>query len=416
MSDTGESPILLARQPFLNSRRAVFGYELTFHVPSEDKPDPQHEAEQILSSLGEHFDPLVLANGRSVFVRLTPQTILDESYAVLPPSITIIELNATGISWDEPFAKACAKLKSNGYRLCLAGSLDDLGAVGSATAKFDFFKLDHTCDFLAPDCAQRIANLRNPDTSVIASGIEELEEFERAKDAGFDLFEGYFFFKPQVLEKREIPLSQMNQINFLQAVNQPDMNVDKLEKLIRSDASLSVGLLRLINSAAFGIKQQVSSINRALLLLGPKKVRQWATSLVTKQLAGDKPKEIISTCLLRAFFCESLGTTTKTSDSPLDLFMTGIISGLPAMLDVPMLRLLDELSVGDEIRKGLRGDDTAIGRIFTLACAHENGEFTAMTKAAAALNIDIGVLAKLYQSMVGEVQAILGQSQLTAAA
>lgn len=328
MSESNSSPLLIARQPFLNSRRAVFGYELTFNSPTQEAADPQLEAEQILECLSEQFDPRILANGRSILVRLTPQTIVDQSYSTLPSEITIIELDATDIHWDEPFKEACRELKRKGFRLCLVGRMDDLQCVLDVGVSVDYFKVHEARDIAVADCQQRLSDLRRGDASIIACGIECPEQFEHAKEGGFDLFEGYFFFKPQVLEHREIPLMQMNQVKFLQAVNQPDLDVNELEKLIRGDASLSVGLMRLINSAAFGISQQVTSIQRALLLLGPQKVRKWATSLVVKNLAGNKSPEVITLCLMRAFFCESLGTTTKSDDSPLDLFMMGIVSGL----------------------------------------------------------------------------------------
>ncbi len=416
MSDSNTPPLLIARQPYLNASRAVFGYELTYCLPSEDSSNPQQQAEQILTCLSDYFDPKVLANHRCIFVRLTPQTILDQSYQVLPPDITVIELNAVDLSWDEQLTKACGEMRQAGFRLCLVGTLDHLQQSGSHLTPTDFFKVNAPADINAANCSERLASVRPPQTAVIASGIEQPQQFEAAKSAGFDLFEGYFFFKPQVLEHREIPSSQINRIQFIQAVNQPDIDVKQLEELIRSDAALSVGLMRLVNSAAFGISQQITSIQRALLLLGPKKVRQWATSLVTRDLAGDKPEEIVAICLTRAFFCESLGGAIKSSDSALDLFMIGIISGLPAMLDVPMLKLLDELSVPEEIRSGLRGDDSSKGRIFTLALAHENGAFTAMTSAAAEVHIDLGELAYLYQASVKEVQAILGQSRHAVAA
>ena len=118
-------------------------------------------------------------------------------------------------------------------------------------------------------------------------------------------------------------------------------------------------------------------------------------SLAAKQLAHDKPPELMATSLTRAFFCESLGRISGI-EQQLDLFMTGLISGLPAMLDVPLIKLLDELSIGTDIREALKGGETPMGKVYALALAHESGAFTQMTETAGNLRIQLNDLTKTY--------------------
>ena len=377
------SGVLIARQPILDAQKRIHGYELLHHAPPWMATDPEESTQHVLNCLVNHFSPAVLAGGKSIFVNLTSKAVQEGAYAQLPPENTIIELQTPREAAGSELIEACQAMRVKGYKLSLDDFDPDLPSAAGLAPLADYLKFD-VGSTIDTALLSKMKAMHDGNRPIIAQGVSREEQFTAARAAGIDLFQGFFFFKPQLLEKRDIPSIKMNYIRFIEAVSRPELKLDELEKVIRQDAAISVALLRLINSAAFGIRNEVKSIKQALALLGEIKVRRWAASLAAKELGAGKPVEIIGVTLTRAFFCESLGKLFRHENQLLDLFMTGIVSGLPSMLDVPLLKLLDELSITQSIRDALASKPTPMGNIFSLAMAHETGAFAGLDKLAGA--------------------------------
>jgi len=58
----------------------------------------------------------------------------------------------------------------------------------------------------------------------------------------------------------------------LKVLDDPNSSADQVEKLLKQDPSLTANLLKLTNSAYFGIPTKVGSVKRAIVLMGWKKV------------------------------------------------------------------------------------------------------------------------------------------------
>ena len=91
---------------------------------------------------------------------------------------------------------------------------------------------------------------------MLAEKVETHEEYQRAIDMGFDLFQGFFFCKPEIVSGKEIPGSELALLQIMAEVNQPEFDIGKLENLIAPDVSISYKLLRYINSAFFAKAQR----------------------------------------------------------------------------------------------------------------------------------------------------------------
>ena len=110
---------------------------------------------------------------------------------------------------------------------------------------------------------------------MLAEKVETREEFMAAKKSGFLYFQGYFFRRPEVLTAHEIPANRLNYLRMLTAVSQAELDVRKIENLVKSEASLCYRLLRYLNSAAFGFANEIHSVRHALSILGEREVRRW---------------------------------------------------------------------------------------------------------------------------------------------
>jgi hypothetical protein len=80
--------------------------------------------------------------------------------------------------------------------------------------------------------------------------------------------------------------------------------VKQLTQLVKRDASLTYRLLRLVNSPMCAVRQEVNSIQSALLAVGEDAFRRIATLAITSELNGNQPAEILRMAFVRGRFCE----------------------------------------------------------------------------------------------------------------
>ena len=74
---------------------------------------------------------------------------------------------------------------------------------------------------------------------------------------------------PQITKRIEdMPKVSDTPYRLLRAVSNKDFNVQDVIEIVETDVSLTTRCLKIVNSAAYGLRQQVSSIKQAVILLG----------------------------------------------------------------------------------------------------------------------------------------------------
>ena len=164
---------------------------------------------------------------------------------------------------------------------------------------------------------------------LVAEKVESYEDFQRTLGWGYSFFQGYFFSRPEMLTRHDIPSNKLNYLRVLQAVNQKEMNLNDVSNCIKSEASLGYRLLRYLNSPAFPLTAEVHSIPHALSLLGERGVRRWVSLVAIACMGDNKPEELIMLPLIRAHFCESLAPLAGLADPPTIFFCSACC--LPSM-------------------------------------------------------------------------------------
>jgi EAL and modified HD-GYP domain-containing signal transduction protein len=229
---------------------------------------------------------------------------------------------------------------------------------------------------------------------MLAEKVETRDEFTAAKTAGFVYFQGYFFQKPELLQAREVPSNRLNYVRLLQAVSKPDLELRELEHLVKQEASICYRLLRYLNSAAFGIQNEVHSIRHALAMLGEREVRRWIR-LVTTLTAGDgKSSELVTSAMVRARFCELISNRVPKGES--DLFLMGLLSMIDVILEMPMTRILETISVDSDTKAVLLGGASRLRPLYQLMLARESGDWQGTTEHAKKLGLTDSEVAEAY--------------------
>jgi c-di-GMP-related signal transduction protein len=218
--------------------------------------------------------------------------------------------------------------------------------------------------------------------------------FAQARDQGFVYFQGYFFRRPEMMGTHDMPANQLNYIRMLQEVSRPELNVPRLEKLIKEEASICYRLLRYLNSAVFGFKKEIHSVRHALSLLGERDLRRWVRLIAAVGAGQDKTSDLVLSALVRGRFCELLAPKVPHGES--DLFLMGLLSLIDAMLETPMETVLEKIPLDSPTKSVLLGQPSVLRPVFQLMLAHESGEWEAAAALSEGLRLDADDVAACY--------------------
>jgi EAL and modified HD-GYP domain-containing signal transduction protein len=199
---------------------------------------------------------------------------------------------------------------------------------------------------------------------------------------------------------RDIPASKLNYLQVLREVNQPDVDFKRLAAILQRDVSLSYKLLKLINSAHYGMRHQIQSLQQALVLLGIVEIKKWVSLLLTRGLGEDKPNELVINSLCRARFAELLAPKVGLRHVASELFLMGLFSHVDAMMDRRMPDLLGDLPLSESIKEALLNRRGPLGEILTLLIDYERGDWPRVGPALASLGVKKYEAPPLFESAV----------------
>jgi len=370
----------IARQPIFDLQKNVFAYELLFRSGWENyfsHDDIDQAASKVIgdSVLVHGLDTLTA--GRKGFYNFSRETLLEAYYTVLPKEETVVEI-LEDVEPDASVIKAAEKVKEAGYTL----ALDDFVYNDRFKPLLDLADIIKV-DFLLSDRneqAELAARFAPQGIKMLAEKVETWEVYQDAIKMGYVYFQGYFFSKPTVLTSKDIPSFKLHYLQILRELQKPDLDYDGLEKIIKIEVSLSYKLLRYINSAFFGWKTDVSSINHALVLMGENDVKKWASLMVLSSMADDKPDELVVQAVFRARFSECLAPYFGLNAQSQDLFLMGMFSLIDAIIDTPLCEILEKLPISDELKRALLEQKGRMGEVYQLVLAYERGKWSEITE------------------------------------
>jgi len=381
----------VARQPILSANESVYGYELLFRDGVEDcfrSGDSDAASRSTLdASILMGLD--VLCDGRRAFINCTRDILLKDYITLLPPAQATIEILET-IEPDDLVVAACKRMRAAGYLI----ALDDFTANDpreSLADLADIIKVDMRSTSLE-ERAAIVKRLGSKNCRMLAEKVETREEFVAAKQAGFVLFQGYFFRRPETMHAREIPANQVNYLRLLQAICRPQLDTRELENIIKGEASLCYRLLRYLNSPIFGLASEIHSIRHALAMLGEREIRRWIRLAATLVACQNKSSDLVLSALVRARFCEVLAPKIKHGNS--DPFLLGLLSLMDVILEVPIGMVLDGISVDHETRDVLLGKENSLTPFYQLMVAQEKADWDTVTLIAGRLHIPETLIAE----------------------
>ncbi len=342
------SNYIIGRQPILGRDLQLYAYELLYRNGSFDEIDGTAATQQILTDMLLEKGLSETVGKHKAFINLTRENLLNPMLEALPKGQVVLEI-LEDVEIDNQLINAVQSLSDQGYVIALDDfvfspewePLVDLA---------DIIKLDLRVQTRDQN-SQLIEQLKPRSVKLLAEKVESYEEYQFFLNLGCDYFQGFFFCEPTEIKGTRISNNQMASLRLLSEINRPDVTVDELEKVIQHDIGLTFKLLKYINSAFFSLPVKIESIKHAVVLLGLNEVKRWTTLISVSELS-EKPEQLIHTTLQRAKMCELLALQAgePSGDS---FFLVGLLSTLDALLDIPMEKAVQQLTLAAPISRAL---------------------------------------------------------------
>lgn len=373
----------LGRQPILNRDQEIVGYELLFRSAGRDFAEfgsySQASASVITTALSA-FGIQEVLGGKFGFINVHLGLLLSEMLELLPVEQSVLELLEI-IQIDEQVVERCRELKQLGFQL----ALDDHEYSPDFVDIYDVVDIVKI-DILSIDpvhLPKMIELLRRWPVRILAEKVETVEQFDACFGMGIDLFQGYFFERPVVLNKKKIDTSGLAMLKLLQQLTK-DVSIDEIEQTFKANPSLSYNLLRLVNSVGLGSREKIKTLRHAITMLGTSHIRRWIQlSLFAGADARGINNPLLEMAAVRGRLMEILVIQKErerdSGEQSEEAFMIGILSLLDVLFETNMSEIVDSLNLTDEVSVALLSREGMLGRLLYLAERLEVTDFDAVT-------------------------------------
>ena len=202
---------LLSRQPILNTQEDLVGYELMLQ-PAFRSRDSSRAATLVCAAYAELGVRSALGQA-TAFLPVDLGFLNDDAIEALPPDSVVLELDFDGAP-DEPTLERCRAMRERRYSLALNGyaGLDERSS--PLLAMLDIIRID-----IRGYDQKALSELASPlvklPLKLLADGVESREVMERCKAIGFQLFQGHYFARPEVVSGRRLSASQAGLIQLI---------------------------------------------------------------------------------------------------------------------------------------------------------------------------------------------------------
>lgn len=407
-----ESPIHPARQPLLDADGLLCGFELILRdedtagaaagdggdgggTPDTDQPEAQTQAQaraqaeaaaaRILGALGASGVHTALGGHRG-YLNASRALLLSDALQRISPERFWLEL-PPDIDADPTLIARLVVLHAKRYRFVL----DDVTQPDATFAKLLPYAQAVKIDIhrVAPELLPKLAGvLKSAGKLLIGLNVDSQATFERAKELGFDLFQGYFFARGQKQTARRMSAPRHALLNLLRLLS-ADPTVTQLEAELKLNPVLVMHLMRLANSGEASIGRKVVTLRDAITATGTNRIARWTQLLLyadgRKIRLEDDP--LVQLAATRARFMELASARLAQANRKVidGAFLTGVFSLVDAVFGDSLEHTLDALMLATHIRAAILHRQGPLGALLGAIEALERGDWAALDCASAAL-------------------------------
>ena len=269
----------IARQEILDKDDNVIAYELLFRDHAhgiKDFPTNLKATSQVVMNALTNLKiaDLIPKNSRA-YVN-TDETVLTSGIIdILDKNVFVLEILET-TDLNDRVIKQIVHYHKSGFEI----AVDDFDCSAEMIKKFtpilkyiSLIKVDVTVT--NPENLKKvIPKLKKLGKKVLAEKVETEEEYDLYMKLGFDLFQGYYLSKPEVIEVNIH--KEATHIIILQLIGllKEDAQTSMVERFVRSRPDLSFKLIKFLNNQNH-FEHEINSITQVLTLMGRDRLMRW---------------------------------------------------------------------------------------------------------------------------------------------
>lgn len=368
--------VLMARQPIYTKSQDVAAFELLFRDKDGQFIQGLKDKDATLGVLLGTYSSISTRDGGErnlpCFLKVTDSFLLDNEMPELPRQSFVIEILGHSTTFSPALLERVKELAAQGYRLALADYDPNDERFAPLLNVVHVLKLDIQ-KLGMQNLAAVVQKLRPYQLELLADKVETQDEFRQCLEMGFALYMGYFLSKPQPVKGKKISGNKVLLIQLLTELQRPNATAQSVEEIALNDPALTYRILRVVNSAAFNLRREISSLSHAIALLGMEQIKRWVMLFMANS-DGNKPDDLTRNMLQRGRMCELIAEMAGREE-PLNHFIVGLLSQLDAMLDIEMADLMEQVPLQHEIKDALISREGSFGEVLREVEFYERGEF-----------------------------------------
>lgn len=396
----------LVRQPVFAAKGTLLGYEIRFR----DSEDGRHAFTQ--SFLSGTFD--LVRGQHPAFLACTREQLLEDAFQIVDPRTAILLL-PNHLSADDDVIAALERYNAAGGACALDDITEEVSPSETLLRYVSWVRVDVRCEDLVAIgrvCDRVVQGSAGRTPKLVADHVYEASQYEIAQQLGFDAYQGAFFSRPEPLPAADLPQSTVAAMRLMGMARDTNVNDRQLEDVLATDPVLTFQLLRLVNSAAVGMRG-VSSLGQALRLIGRNAFQRWLAVAVaaSRRSQNGVDQELVRQAVERGRLLEQLSGGGRDAGT---LFLVGLFSLLDGVFRMPLPEILSRVALSDEATRALLDREGPYAEALGFAEAYELGLFEHAGEIAAGMGVDPKKIGEYYTAAVAWTNDALSPALQTA--
>ena len=333
--------VVLGYCPLIGRERSIVATRLTVFP---QRPEATPDARELLRALGEAWPE----GGEPLLLNIASEGLLRDSLAAEPPLHMRLELPSF-MAADAQHEAALLALRARGHALYLKGRPPTelpRAVLGCFELSIIEFAEDRRADAGTAGAAARRVGF-------VQSGVTRIADVEESFRRGAVAVLGWPVDEPAGRGQGKAVAPDLSVI--VELINRVDRqeSIDRLEAVLRNDPTLAFRLVRYINSAAFGLRVEISSFRHAIMMLGYQKLKRWLALLLASASNDPAMRPVMFAAVRRGLFMEELVRSAGDEQMSSEIFICGVFSLLDCMMGQPFEQLLKSIPVPQDVHDAL---------------------------------------------------------------
>ena len=392
--------IYIARQPIVTIEKKIYGYELLFRSLENDGltkaniSDGKIASTRVAVNALNHIGLNQIVGDELAFIKVDENLLLTDAILSIPKERFILELLET-IVINDAILNRIIELKKLGFKFsldeanCSHNILEDFKAI---LPYIYLLKIDAT-SVERKSLKNRLQELNISNFGLLAEKVESEEDFEYFKKIGCLYFQGYFFAKPSLIQKKVLDPMYSEIFNLIKYLDDEN-SIEEISHAFEDSPDITIQLLKFMNSGILKIKTNIRSIKHAIALLGRQPLKHWLLLIAfskSKAAVDGMRSPILVVAQSRAKLMSEIASLLDSSDINKDeASLVGILSLIDVITEVSMEIALEELALTISIKEALLQGDTELGVLLELVIGIENSDMDIVDKLLSNFKISAG--------------------------